>query len=359
MQSDTASATASVTASDPASDPASDTVPVTASAMAPDPASAMAPGTASGAASGAAAPGAASALARFLRARRALRRPEELGVPAGARRRVAGLRREEVARLAGVSTDYYVRLEQGRERHPSAQVVDALGRALGLEPDAVAHLHRLARPAPRDRRTPAAQPETDPGLLHMMGAWPHTPAVILDHCLAVPAANALGRALFAGHTHSDDLVRLVFLDPDAEDFYPDWEQVAADTVAGLRDSAGTALDDARLSEVVAEVSARSAAFRELWARHEVRRKTRGSKRFRHPLAGELTLHYESLTVNSAPGLQLVVYRADRGSPAEEALALLGSLTAGDDEDDTSARTRARPHTRPRPRSRPGPWGRPA
>ncbi|MEU1937924.1 helix-turn-helix transcriptional regulator [Streptomyces coeruleorubidus] len=268
-------------------------------------------------------------LGRFLSARRALVSPEESGLPTGSRRRVAGLRREEVAMLAGVSSDYYVRLEQGRERHPSAQVVDALARALRLEDDAVDHLHRLARPVaarPRGRTRPEP---VSPVLLRMMEGWHSTPAVVLGRCLTVLAHNALGRGLFAGHTHSGDLLRLVFLDPDARDFYPDWDRVAVNTVAGLRAAAGTGHDDPLLIATVGELSLKSEEFRRLWARHDIRQKTRETKRFRHPQVGELTLDYESLTVNSAPGQQLVVYQAAPGSPSEQALTLLGSLGAGE------------------------------
>ncbi|WP_242887047.1 helix-turn-helix transcriptional regulator [Actinomadura litoris] len=268
-------------------------------------------------------------LGQFLRARRALVRPEDSGLPVGGRRRVAGLRREEVATLAGVSTDYYVRLEQGRERHPSVQVVDALARTLRLDADETAHLHRLAHPAP-SRRRPRVRPErVSPTLLSMMDGWHRTPAIVLGRCLTVLAHNALGRALFDGHTYSDDLVRLVFLDPDARGFYPDWERVAVNTVGGLRSAAGTDYDDPQLIETVGELSLKSEDFRRLWARHDIRQKTHETKRFRHPLVGELTLDYESLTVNSAPGQQLVVYEAAAGSPSEQALSLLGSLTAAE------------------------------
>jgi transcriptional regulator with XRE-family HTH domain len=266
-------------------------------------------------------------LGQFLRARRELLQPEDLGLPVGARRRVAGLRRAEVARLAGVSTDYYIRLEQGRERHPSAQVVDALARALELGDDAAAHLHRLAHPA-MDGRRPSCGPErVGDALLRMMPAWPQTPAVVLGRRLTVLAANTLGEALFAGHTYSDDLMRLVFLDPDARTFYPDWDRVAVNTVGGLRSSIGTDYDDPELIELVGELALKSDAFRRLWARHDIRQKTHETKRLQHPLVGELILHYESLTVNSEPGQQLVVYQADPGSPSEERLSLLGSLTA--------------------------------
>ncbi|WP_329066061.1 helix-turn-helix transcriptional regulator [Amycolatopsis sp. NBC_01480] len=276
-------------------------------------------------------------IGQFLRARRELVDPAELGLEVGPRRRVSGLRREEVALLAGVSTDYYVRLEQGRERNPSAQVVEALARALQLDEEAVAHLHKLASPGPaRRRRTPQGE-RVSRQLVQLMDAWPRTPALVLGRCLGVLAGNALGKALFGGHEHSDDLIRLVFLDPDAREFYPDWERVAVNTVGGLRATAGLDPDDPLLIETVGELSVKSPEFRRLWARHDIRQKTKETKRFHHRLVGGLTLHYESLTVNSAPGQQLVVYQADPGSPSEEALALLGSLTAAESPRETGKR----------------------
>jgi transcriptional regulator with XRE-family HTH domain len=269
-----------------------------------------------------------NALGEFLRARREQVGPAELGLPAGGARRVAGLRREEVAVLAGVSTDYYVRLEQGRERNPSAQVLDALAHGLALDEDATAHLHRLATPAPARRRRARRREQVSPNLLRLMDGWPDTPALVLGRCLEVLAHNALGAALFGGHTHSGDLVRLVFLDPDAREFYPDWERVAVNTVGGLRVAAGIDPDDPQLIETVGELSVKSADFRRLWARHDIRQKTHETKRFHHPQVGELILSYEALTVNSAPGQQLVVYQAEPGSPSEAGLALLGSLAAG-------------------------------
>jgi len=265
-----------------------------------------------------------NAIGQFLRARRELVRPEDVDLEPGGRRRVAGLRREEVALLAEVSSDYYVRLEQGRERHPSAQVVDSLARALDLDEEATAYLHELARPRPRQRRR---REEVSPALMGMMAAWTDTPAVVLGRCLNVLAHNQLGEALFGGHAYSDDLVRLVFLDQDARDFYPDWERVAVNTVGGLRAAAGVDQDDPLLIETVGELSVKSADFRRLWARHDIRQKTHETKRFRHPLVGELTLTYEALTVNSAPSQQLIVYQAEPGSPSAEALSLLGSLSA--------------------------------
>jgi transcriptional regulator with XRE-family HTH domain len=266
-----------------------------------------------------------NAIGVFLRARRELVRPQDVDLEPGGRRRVSGLRREEVALLAGVSSDYYVRLEQGRERHPSAQVVAALARALALDEEATAYLHELARPRPRTRRR--GREQVSPALMAVMAAWTTTPAVVLGRCLDVLAGNDLGIALFAGHAHSDSLVRLVFLDPDAREFYPDWERVAVNTVGGLRAAAGLDPDDPKLIETVGELSVKSADFRRLWARHDIRQKTGETKVFRHPQVGELTVSYEAFTVNSAPGQQLVVYHAAPGSPSAEALALLGSLTA--------------------------------
>ncbi|ARX82379.1 MULTISPECIES: helix-turn-helix domain-containing protein [Streptomyces] len=264
-------------------------------------------------------------LGQFLRARRARVGPADVGMPGGLRRRVPGLRREEVAMLAGLSTDYYVRLEQGRERNPSAQVLEALAGALLLEGDAVVHLHRLAGTGAGGRRAGRGR-KVGAGLARMLDSWAGTPAVVLDHCLRVLAHNPLGGALFAGHTYSGDLVRFVFLDPGAPDFYPDWDRVAVNTVAALREGAGADLNDPELTALVGELSLKSAAFRELWARHDIRRKTRDTKRFHHPVVGDLTLTYESFTVNSEPGRQLVVYQAEPGSPSAHALALLGSLT---------------------------------
>jgi len=270
-----------------------------------------------------------NALGEFLRARRGLVRPGGDLAPVDRRRRVSGLRREEIALLAGVSVDYYVRLEQGRERHPSAQVVEALARALELDDDAAVHLHELARPRVRRRRQGPRRRQVSRRLAQMMAGWHRTPALILDRYLTVLAANELGRALFAGHTYCDDLVRLVFLDPDAREFYPEWERAATNTVGGLRAAVGLDRDDPALIALVDELSVKSEPFRRLWARHDIRQKTHEVKRFHHPVVGELTLSYEALTVNSAPGQQLVVYQAEPGSPSEVALSLLGSLAATD------------------------------
>ncbi|MGK8555998.1 helix-turn-helix transcriptional regulator [Nocardia gipuzkoensis] len=266
-------------------------------------------------------------LGAFLRARRELARPEDFGLPGGGQRRVAGLRREEIALLAGVSADYYVRLEQGRDRHPSEQVIAALARVFALDDEGVAHLRELARPAVKRPRGPRRPERVAPGLLRLMNAWPHTPALVLGKYLDVLAANPLAEAVNSCSVPGVNQVRMVFLDPEARDVYSDWPTIAADTVASLRATAGADLDDPRLTELVGELSLKSEDFRQLWARHDVRVKTAGVKRFRNPMVGELTLSYETFSVNGAPGQMLIAYHAEPGSPSERSLALLGSLIA--------------------------------
>jgi transcriptional regulator with XRE-family HTH domain len=267
-------------------------------------------------------------IGEFLRARREQVQPEDVGIPDLGRRRVPGLRREELATLAGVSADYYVRLEQGRERHPSEQVIEALARALQLDADATTHLHELARPAPRRRRAAGRAERVRPELQRLMESWSHTPAFVMGRRMDVLAANAIGSALHGGLKPGTNLVRQVFLDPRAREVYPEWEEVASDTVAVLRSRVGPDLDDPQLTDLVGELSLKSEEFRRLWARHDVREKTHGVKRYNHPQVGELTLNYESFTVAGAPEQMLVVYLAEPGSSTEQALALLSSMSAG-------------------------------
>lgn len=267
-------------------------------------------------------------IGRFLRARRELVRPEDVGIPDHGRRRVPGLRREELAMLAGVSADYYVRLEQGRDQHPSEQVLDALARALRLDDDATAHLHELARPAVRRRRrAPAKLERVRPSLLRLMDAWGESPAIVLGRRMDVLAANAMSLALNPAQRVGTNTVRSMFLDPEFQALHPEFERAAAGTVASLRASVGADLDDPLLHELVGELSLKSELFRKLWARHDVHAKTHGTKVMVHPIVGDLELDYESFGVNGADGQMLIVYHAVPGSPSARALALLSSMTA--------------------------------
>ncbi|MER8187760.1 helix-turn-helix transcriptional regulator [Kitasatospora sp. NPDC094015] len=266
-------------------------------------------------------------IGEYLRARREQVRPQPGAFAGTGYRRVPGLRREEVAVLAGVSTDYYTRLEQGRERNPSRQILDALGRALELDEEAAAHLLRIAGPDGSRPRRPRGEQVT-PALRQLLDAMPGAPALILGHALDVLALNPLAAALYEGFERVDNLVRMVFLDPAAATFHRDRDQAARAAVAALRDAAGRHAGSPRLAELVGELSIRSAEFRALWARHEVHGKSRAGKRFQHPRIGELDLNYETFTVNSAPGRQLVVYQAEPGTPSADGLTLLAALTGG-------------------------------
>ncbi|MFG1607006.1 helix-turn-helix transcriptional regulator [Actinoplanes sp. NPDC049265] len=265
-------------------------------------------------------------LGEFLRARRELTRPEQVGLPPGAgRRRVSGLRREEVAMLSGVSADYYVRLEQGRDKHPSDQVLEALSRVLDLGPDGLEHARRLAGAARPGRRRSGRTPRVDPALRRLLDALTGTPALLTSRYLDVLATNRLGAALHPIFGPGSNLIRAVFLDPASRDCYPDWDKVAQETVASLRSSAGADPDHPRLAELVGELSVKSPDFRAWWAKHEVKAKTRGTKQIVNAEVGLLHLEYETLIPPSADGQMLVIYHAEPHSPAAQALALLGSV----------------------------------
>ena len=265
-------------------------------------------------------------LGEYLRARRAQVPPEAAGALAFGPRRVPGLRREEVAALSGMSVDYYVRLEQGRERNPSAQVLEALARVLRLDEDARLHLFQLAGVAPRARRAAAAE-RVDPELLRLMGMWPDNPAIVLGRAYDVLAGNPLAYALFDGFQQGPNLVMKIFLDPAARTFYQDWGDVAAYTVAGLRLLYGADPGEPRINEVIETMLADSPDFARLWGRHDARGKRLESKRFRHPDVGAMTLRMNAFDVKSSPGQELIIYHAEPGTVSADALTLLGTLTA--------------------------------
>jgi transcriptional regulator with XRE-family HTH domain len=266
-------------------------------------------------------------LGGFLKSRRGRLDPDEVGVEAFGRRRVPGLRREEVARLAGVSVDYYVRLEQGRAAHPSEVVLDAIARALRLDDVELAHLHSLAKPA-APRRRPPQRERVRPGLRRLLDRLDGVPAFVLGRRMDVLAWNGLGAALLADFgglpPRERNMPRLLFLDPESRELYPEWEHVARETVGVLRRLAGRYPDDAALAELIGELSMKSEPFRRWWAAGDVREKTHGRKLFHHPLVGDLELDYETLVLPDAPDQLLVTYTAASGSASETSLDLLAS-----------------------------------
>lgn len=270
----------------------------------------------------------------FLASRRARIPPERSGLPiVGGNRRVAGLRREEVAMLAGVSTDYYTRLERGNLAGVSESVLDALARALQLDEAETGHLYDLARTAnatPRTRRRPGP-PQVRPGVLRVLDAITAAPAYVRNGRRDVLAANALGRALYsplyADPVRPVNTARFVFLSPRSRDFFLDWDGVANDTVAVLRTEAGRNPYDRGLSDLVGELSTRSDEFRVRWARHNVRYHRTGVKHVHHPAVGDLHLAFEAMDLPADAGLSLVTYSAEPGSPSADGLRLLASWAA--------------------------------
>ncbi|MEV0399094.1 helix-turn-helix transcriptional regulator [Actinoallomurus sp. NPDC050550] len=266
-------------------------------------------------------------LGEFLRARREALKPQDVGLPEYGRRRVPGLRREEVAMLAGVSSDYYMRLEQGRETSPSPQVIDAVAAALHLDDEALDHLRRLTRASQARRSVPAGHDRISPQLLQLLDSWPDTPAFVLGPALDVLAHNALAAALHSGFQQFDNLAGMIFLDPAGRTFYQDWDKAANSCVAELRAAYGYDPDSPRITEVVDALDAKSPEFAELWGRHEVRGKTQQAKNLAHPEVGALEIRFSAFTVNGAPHQQLVVYQAEPASATAAAFAELRSRAA--------------------------------
>jgi transcriptional regulator with XRE-family HTH domain len=293
-----------------------------------------------------------SDLREFLTSRRAKITPDRAGLPSfGGTRRVPGLRREEVALLAGVSVDYYTRLERGNAGGVSDTVLESLARALQLDDAERTHLFDLARvtqasAAPRRRRV---QQRIRPSVEYMLAAMESVPAFVRNGRLDLLGASRLGRALYEGHFDSPaqppNTARFLFLDGRSPMFYSDWDRVAHDVVAVLRAEAGRDPYDRGLSDLVGELSTRSELFRTLWATHNVRRHDSGVKRFQHPVVGELTLSFDSMELLADPGLTMFVYTAEPGSKSAQALNLLASWAATPDEETADADHEKRPRHR--------------
>ncbi len=274
-------------------------------------------------------------IAEFLSSRRARVTPEQVGLPSYGARRVKGLRREEVASLAGVSIEYYKRLERGNASGVSDGVLEALARALQLDDAERAHLFDLARAAGRagmvspKRRRPAQQ-RVRPAVLRILESIT-APAIVRNSRVDYIAANPLGRALYAplfdSREQPANSARFTFLDPAAHEFYVNWERTAKDLVAHLRSEAGRNPYDRGLSDLVGELSTRSEPFRAWWAAHNVRYHRSGTKRLRHPVVGELELAFEVMDVSADEGLTIAAYSAEPGSRSAEALDLLASWSA--------------------------------
>jgi transcriptional regulator with XRE-family HTH domain len=266
----------------------------------------------------------ANALGDFLRARREQVRPEDVGLLSGARRRVPGQRREELATLAGISAEYYLRLEQGRDKNPSAQVLDALARALRLDMKSTRHLHELARPiTSRWNRSGlgAVADATD----ELIDELPF-PAIVANRYVDVLAANPLAQALSPEFTIGENLLRWRFLGSGARDLYVNWDIATETLVSGLREVTVSDLDDPQLRALIDELAADSQHFRELWARADVGHQV-GVLHMRHPQVGELHLYRNRFDIPHSGGQHVMTYRAERGSTSAEALERLRSLPA--------------------------------
>ncbi|MER5727323.1 helix-turn-helix transcriptional regulator [Streptomyces sp. NPDC002138] len=267
-----------------------------------------------------------NALGDFLRAHRARLRPADVGLASHGARRVAGLRREEVAVLAGMNGDYYARLEQGRERRPSPQILEAISGALRLDDGAREHLYRLAGTAP-DGARPQPGETVSAELRQLMDGQANAVAFVLNPATDFLATNTLAEALFSPFAAVDNLARMTFLDPAARGFFAPWGRAAEAVVAALRHATGLDPHYARLHDLVRSLGGASAEFAALWTSHSVHAKTRDAKELLHPDVGPLALTFQTFDVRGAPGQQLVIYHAAPGSPAAQALTLLGALHA--------------------------------
>ncbi len=280
------------------------------------------------------------ALSEFLTTRRAKLTPADIGLPDfGGRRRVPGLRREEVALVAGMSAEYYKRLERGNAAGVSEAVIDGVSRALQLDDAEHAHLHDLIRAAnagahPRPRRSPTRRSSLTPALQQTIDAMSTVPVFVQNGRLDAVATNQLGRALFSemlegGDGASANAARFIFLDPRAQTFYREWDAQTRQIVAVLRAEAGRSPYDRQLSDLVGELSTRSDLFRKLWGAHDVREHRTGLKKVRHPVVGDLDLDFQAMDLASDRGLQMIVFSAEPGSATHERMQLLANWVTTD------------------------------
>ena len=279
-------------------------------------------------------------LGEYLRARRELVDPAAVGLRVAGVRRTPGLRREEVATLAGVSADYYLRLEQGRDRNPSPQVLEALAGVYGLDASATAYLLSLSAARPTMPRRPRRE-VVPAGVRQLLDAL-DLPAFVESRMFDVLAANRLATALSPSIRPGANRLRSTFLDPAERDLNPDWEHAIGGMVASFRASLGTGVDDPRIAQLVGELSLASEQFRRLWARHDVKALAGASTRMCHPQIGMLELRREKLSIGDSGGQLLVIYHAEPGSDSARSLALLGQLAA---EQATTLVARAAPAPR--------------
>jgi transcriptional regulator with XRE-family HTH domain len=258
-------------------------------------------------------------LGEYLRARRELVDPADVGLRVAGVRRTPGLRREEVATLAGISSDYYLRLEQGRDRNPSPQVLTALARVLGLDPTATSYLLSVAASRPARTRAKAGRRETAPASIRQLIGAINLPAFVESRMFDVLAANPRATALSPSIRPGENRLRSMFLDPAERDLYPDWRKAIVGMIASFRASIGPDADDPRTAQLVGELSLASEPFRKLWARHDVRALSGGAVTMNHPEVGPLALWREKLPVGDSDGQVLVIYHAEPGSDSARAL----------------------------------------
>lgn len=263
-------------------------------------------------------------LGEYLRARRELVTPEQAGIPVLGTRRVPGLRREEVAMLSGISAEYYLRLEQGRDRRPSIQVLESIARVLQLDDDT--YLLSLGAEQPRRQRRKPRREVLPASTERLIGELPF-PAFAEGRHLDVIAANSMASAISPRLVAGGNRLRDVFLDEAEQDLFEDWERAAAALLAGFRRTVGSSIDDPRVVELVGELSLVSPEFRRMWARHDVAERLGARVTLDHPVVGKLQLDREKLAVAGTDGIMLVIYHAQPGTESAERLALLGSVTS--------------------------------